>query len=270
MTTPSEDELLALAKKATPGPWSDCNPDCNCGQISCEHGPIAKVESGDWGDRWPSVRLVSNPNGMGMIAEPFMDMGVYGHIKPEVARGNAAYIAAANPAAIIALIERHRAERERLGGVNNTLIDDVNFQCARAEKAEAEVERLTRERDDVGTAIAASPAVYRDYGRPYVQIQFDQLAQAQDCRDLMQVLRDHGRKIRERAESAESALAAERERVGVLEAIARAARGIQPVSGDVVPGGQSRWHVPDDQLRPLLEAVETARAALAGKEPDNG
>lgn len=99
MTTPSEDEILALAKRATPGPW-DCRIAYESdGGVVDPHTYKAPGYYNNGGvysptaDQWPVACDEYN------IFE-----------KPD----DWAYIAAANPAAIIALIERRRAEIEKL------------------------------------------------------------------------------------------------------------------------------------------------------------
>lgn len=84
-------DLLALARKATPGEWRVVSDAPNYG-VTC-------------GDR----RIVQTPNQNNYQkfgrSDPWHGIETY---------QDAAYIAAANPSAIIALIERHNAEVERL------------------------------------------------------------------------------------------------------------------------------------------------------------
>ncbi len=90
----NKEELRRLAEAATPGPWRECGADrggCACGQVwsislDC---PVAEVWQGD-----------------DVIGEP-----------EQGAMANAAFIAKANPAAIISLLDENaqlRAENERL------------------------------------------------------------------------------------------------------------------------------------------------------------
>lgn len=119
MTT--DDELLALARKATPGEWRQ-----DVMYVTAE------IRDG-------------RPGGE-VIVEARATVDRHRDRARDVA--NAAYIAAANPAAIIAMIERHRAEVERLTGeVIGWRAEEFSARD-RAESAEAEVERLTRERDE--------------------------------------------------------------------------------------------------------------------------
>lgn len=81
------DHLEALAKAATPGPWRECGHDrggCSCGLIWCTERDelVAEVWQGD-------------------------DMVPRAAVEPKM---NAAFIAAANPAVILTLIEMLRAK----------------------------------------------------------------------------------------------------------------------------------------------------------------
>ena len=117
----TDDELLALAKKATPGPWEatdgvvwiDTREQVCCGRSYTECCGQYDIKGGQ---------------------EKIADSG----------ETDAAYIAAANPAAIIALIERRRAEVADLSGLHEALT-----RTAHSNKLlRAEIERLTRERDE--------------------------------------------------------------------------------------------------------------------------
>lgn len=90
MTHATDDELLALAKKATQGEWQypgidEVNPDLITAGRDRDGAFIYPIDA------------------------------------DENEADNRAFVAAANPAAIIALIERHRAEVERLTRENNNL-----------------------------------------------------------------------------------------------------------------------------------------------------
>ena len=79
----------------TPGPWKACNDgDCGCGFVSANGHPICQVTSGDWGDEYPSIRLVGNGT-LDSRAEAYIDKVVYGHVAPDTAKANASLIAAA-------------------------------------------------------------------------------------------------------------------------------------------------------------------------------
>lgn len=115
MTT-TDDELLALARKATPGPWTV--EEFN---TLGPHGE--EVVS--------SCDIVIAADGETIVAD-------------HCGKHTAAYIAAAHPAAIIALIERHRAEIAHLEHL-------AQYDAGMAKAADetiahlrAEVERLTR------------------------------------------------------------------------------------------------------------------------------
>ncbi len=86
-------------KKHSPGPWSTCNNgSCPCGfiwSITADH-PVAKVESGEWGDDYPAVKIT--PTERGLTGTSFevtanMEQVGYGRIDPEVAQQNAQLIA---------------------------------------------------------------------------------------------------------------------------------------------------------------------------------
>lgn len=123
----TDDELLALAKRATPG----------------EHVAM-------------DARTLNAP-------ATCIDFAVVAGNK-ETARvwteDDARYYAAANPAAIIALIERHRAEVERLTARVAWLEAEARGDDALIKELETarkdEATRLTRERDEARAAMAGS------------------------------------------------------------------------------------------------------------------
>jgi hypothetical protein len=81
--------------KWTPGPWHACKSgNCKCGFVSCDDYPVAKVTRGEWGDTWPSIRIVGETS-LDLKAEPFMDGCMYGSVNDETAIANAKLIAAA-------------------------------------------------------------------------------------------------------------------------------------------------------------------------------
>jgi len=87
--------------KHTPGPWSLCGAErggCSCFTVGCGDHPIAHIEHGEWGDEYCDIRLVDSPNGIGKIAEAYMERTAYGEIADEYARGNG-YLIAASPLA---------------------------------------------------------------------------------------------------------------------------------------------------------------------------
>jgi len=85
---------MTTETRHTPGPWRACHDGkCSCKLIMGEHHPIAKVESGKWGDEYPALRLVG-PS-IDQKAETYMDMIEYGKIDEDVAEANARLIAAA-------------------------------------------------------------------------------------------------------------------------------------------------------------------------------
>lgn len=83
-----------MAGQHTPGPWSHhVDIACKCGYVSASDHPVAKVISGDWGDDYPSIRLVGGS--LERVAEAYMDQITYGRIDQAEADANARLIAAA-------------------------------------------------------------------------------------------------------------------------------------------------------------------------------
>jgi hypothetical protein len=117
MTTPTADELLALCEKASPGPWHACQDGkCSCKQVWTAEYPVAKVESGEWGDFYPALRVKENEHGLhgtSVAIEAFMDGLPYGEIYEETARANVQLIAASREA-IPRLIADNAGLRKRL------------------------------------------------------------------------------------------------------------------------------------------------------------
>lgn len=80
--------------KFSSGPWHACGKgDCCCKQVWCNDHPVAEVTSGEWGDNFPSIRLVG-PS-LDLKAEAFMDQITYGEISEATATANARLIAMA-------------------------------------------------------------------------------------------------------------------------------------------------------------------------------
>lgn len=95
MTPAPPTTTSAEVAQHTAGPWSACrNGDCACGMVTSEHHPVATITSGEWGDDWPSLRVVGTST-LDLRAEAFMDRCVYGTVSPAVAAANARLIAAA-------------------------------------------------------------------------------------------------------------------------------------------------------------------------------
>ena len=79
--------------KHTPGPWHACgNGKCACKLVWSPDYPVAKIESGKWGDDYASIRLTGES--LLLKAEPFMDQITYGEISEDIAEANALLIAA--------------------------------------------------------------------------------------------------------------------------------------------------------------------------------
>ncbi|MFA5340272.1 MAG: hypothetical protein WC332_00705 [Clostridia bacterium] len=54
--------------------------------------PVAKVESGKWGDEYPSIRFTKESTSLKPEIEAYMDMIDYGFIEQETAEANARFI----------------------------------------------------------------------------------------------------------------------------------------------------------------------------------
>jgi len=82
----------SMPLKHTPLPWQACNDGkCSCKQIWCSDYPIAVVNSGDWGDDYPSIRIVGDSS-LDLKAEAYMEQCTYGHIPEEEAEANIQFI----------------------------------------------------------------------------------------------------------------------------------------------------------------------------------
>lgn len=87
---PQPEPEMPLAH--SPLPWRACNDGkCSCKQIWCSDYPIAFVNSGDWGDDYPSIRLVGESS-LDLKAEAYMEQCTYGHIPEELALANIKFI----------------------------------------------------------------------------------------------------------------------------------------------------------------------------------
>ena len=79
----------------TRGKWNTCQEGkCSCKSIWSDHYPVAKVLTGEWGDEYPSIRLVGDSS-LDLKAEAYMEMIAYGTIAEETAIANACIIVAA-------------------------------------------------------------------------------------------------------------------------------------------------------------------------------
>lgn len=105
----------------TPGPWSHhVDIACKCGYISATDHPVAKVISGDWGDDYPSIRLIGGS--LERSAEAYMEQITYGHIDQTEAKANARLIAAAPDLleALTGLLAEYREWEAPRGGYAET------------------------------------------------------------------------------------------------------------------------------------------------------
>ncbi len=90
---------MAELKTHSPGPWSACRDgECSCGFIwstTADH-PVAKVESGEWGDDYPAIKVTPTEHGLtgtSFEVSAYMERIGYGRVDPEVAKQNAKLIA---------------------------------------------------------------------------------------------------------------------------------------------------------------------------------
>jgi hypothetical protein len=103
---------LAQFEGHTLGPWrackgtGKCEGECVCGGVWSEPAdhPVAEVTRGEWGDSFPSVRLVGESS-FDMKAEAYMERVTYVSVDDASAAANARLIAAA-PALLAELRER--------------------------------------------------------------------------------------------------------------------------------------------------------------------
>ena len=80
--------------KFTKGPWKVCGKgDCPCNTVGSDHHPIATVESGEWGDSYPAIRLIGTS--LEHKYEAYIERMNYGRIDKEEAKANLHLIAAA-------------------------------------------------------------------------------------------------------------------------------------------------------------------------------
>lgn len=92
---------LKLAAAATVGPWNACHSGkCSCKQVWTADHPIAKIENGEWGDEWPSIRLTGETS-MDKRAEAYMEKFAYGSIPDTEATANARLVAFSRTAIVI-------------------------------------------------------------------------------------------------------------------------------------------------------------------------
>lgn len=88
------ETLAELDVKRTRGPWKACRKgECPCLNLWCDDHPIAKFESGEWGDTYPAIRLTDEPS-MARKAEAYIEKMTYGTIDQEVAKANIQFIVA--------------------------------------------------------------------------------------------------------------------------------------------------------------------------------
>lgn len=99
LTEETLNELEALQKRATPGPWQECGHNrggCQCCQIWSQtaDAPVAETTRGKWGDAFPTLKGVAGDSlgSIGCKVEAVMEMIEYGEIPEGVGEANAAFI----------------------------------------------------------------------------------------------------------------------------------------------------------------------------------
>lgn len=105
----SNDELRAIAEKATPGPWIDrtrSSDGLSAGFVCVDDGGrrFMLIAAGTWDDFW-SEKWGQRPE----------------HLPANVNANNAAFIAAANPATVLGLIARETELQKQNGELKETL-----------------------------------------------------------------------------------------------------------------------------------------------------
>lgn len=132
----TDDDLLALARKATQGEWVCVGPGADAGKtlpLQWQHRYEIRTPDTAPTDKhsWP-YRIAQTIEGQSSPQ--------HGH--------DFAYIATANPSAIIAMLERYRAERNGFEIVREQMAATIARHVEEKDALRAEVERLTRERDE--------------------------------------------------------------------------------------------------------------------------
>jgi len=175
MTTPTDDELLALCEKASPGPWHACQDGkCSCKAVWTDDYPVAKVESGEWGDFYPALRVKENEHGLhwtSVALEAFMDGIPYGEIHEETARANVQFIAASREAIPRLIAERDEArvqfaeERRRHQEGLDGMVRSWNSSRAELALAMSEISRLSTGWDKTQRQLAKARAIAGELAR---------------------------------------------------------------------------------------------------------
>lgn len=106
---PSEVAAVGEKAKFTAGPWVACGDGkCKCKIVSSESAdePICTVTAGEWGDDYPSIRIVGETS-LDLKAEAYMERIAYGIVPEEVAIANTNLICAAPD--LLAALKAHQA-----------------------------------------------------------------------------------------------------------------------------------------------------------------
>ena len=114
----------------TEGMWHACHDGkCPCKQVWADNCPVATVESGKWGDEFPSIRIIGESSYQ-LKAEPFMDMYEYGEIPEDAAESNAKFIADSHNA-IHEVAEMLGTTDEKVVPVIKPIIAKFSYICER-------------------------------------------------------------------------------------------------------------------------------------------
>lgn len=95
-----EEKIILLRKlnsERSPGQWHCCNKgECSCVTVMTDDYPIARCESGNWGDEYPAIRVKDFPSIEGKVeVEAYMERMDYGYIEPSLAKANIKFIQSA-------------------------------------------------------------------------------------------------------------------------------------------------------------------------------
>jgi hypothetical protein len=88
-------EINSMLDNISQAPWSACHDgECKCSQVwTKDDHPVAIVTKGNWGDDYPSIRLVGEE--LERKAEAYMEQINYGTVSNDTAIANTKFIAAA-------------------------------------------------------------------------------------------------------------------------------------------------------------------------------
>jgi hypothetical protein len=117
--TPNASELSMreLLAKCTPGPWMPMN---ETGDVWCADHPVAETVRGEWGDSFPSLRVVGGHE-IGSVSaravEAYMQTIAYGNVPEGQSLANAELIARLNPATVKVVLEALEGAVSNIEGI---------------------------------------------------------------------------------------------------------------------------------------------------------